>query len=136
MHPDDRGQVVTFGGPAKLLTDMTQDKQMLRAAVSSVEPGDDANSYAEIARVLRSTSESTKSPVEAHIFTDLQKSSLPASFSDLRLDSGTKLQIHSVANSPFPNWTVENVDAPRRVFDCRARKHRCCACTRASVQRR
>ena len=33
MRADDRGQVVSFGGPAKLLTDMTQDKQALRAAL-------------------------------------------------------------------------------------------------------
>ena len=49
-----------FGGPAKLLTEMTQDKQALRAAVTALEPGDDASSYAELSRVLRSTAESLK----------------------------------------------------------------------------
>jgi len=38
-------------------------------------------------------------------------------FSDARLDDGTKLVVHSVADKTIPNWTVENVDAPRRVFD-------------------
>src|SRR4051812_45942207 len=52
MHDDDRGQVVSFGGAAKLLTDMTRDKQALRAAVTALEPGDDASSYAELSRVL------------------------------------------------------------------------------------
>lgn len=117
MHEADHGQVVTFGGPAKLLTDMTSDKQILRAAVSSLEPGDDVSSYAEISRVLRSTSESLKTGLEAHVFTDNQKSSLPASFADLRLDNGTNLHLHTYADAPIPNWTVENVDAPRRVFD-------------------
>lgn len=117
MHPDDRGQVVSFGGAGKLLSDMTQDKQALRAAVNSLEPGEDASSYAELSRILRSTSESLKSDIVAHVFTDDQKSSLPASFSDLKLDGGTKLEIHSVATAPIPNWTVENVEAPRRVFD-------------------
>ena len=117
MRDGDKGQVVTFGGPAKLLTDMTGDKQILRSAISTLEPGDDASSYAEISRVLRSTSESMKTDIEAQVFTDDQKSSLPASFTDLRLDSGTKLMLHSVADAPIPNWTVENVDAPRRVFD-------------------
>ena len=51
------------------------------------------------------------------MFTDVQKSSLPPSFSDLKLDDGTKLEIHPVASAPVPNWTVENVEAPRRVFD-------------------
>lgn len=117
MHDIDRGQVISFGGPAKLLTEMTQDKQILRAAVSSLEPGDDASAYAEVARQLRSTSESAKTDIDAYVFTDLQKTSLPAAFSDLKLDSGTKLNVHAVASAPLPNWTVENVDAPRRVFD-------------------
>ena len=117
MRADDRGQIVTFGGPAKLLTDMTHDKQVLLGALASLEPGDDTSSYAEISRVLRSTSESLKTDIEAHVFTDDQKSSLPAEFSDLKLDDGTKLVVHSVADKAIPNWTVESVDAPRRVFD-------------------
>ncbi len=117
MHPDDRGQVISFGGPAKLLTDMTQDKQALRATLASIEPGDDTSSYAELSRALRSTAESFKTDIVAHVFTDLQKSSWPASFSDARLADGTKLEIHPVASAPVPNLTVENVEAPRRVFD-------------------
>jgi hypothetical protein len=117
MRPDDRGQVISFGGASKLLTDMTQDKQALRAALAAIDPGDDTSSYAELSRVLRSTSESLKTDIVAHVFTDVQKSSLPASFSDLKLDDGTKLIVHPVASAPVPNWTVENVEAPRRVFD-------------------
>lgn len=113
----DRGQVVTFGGPAKLVTDMTGDKQVLRAAVTALDPGDDASSYAEISRVLRSTSEGYKTNVDAHVFTDIQKSSWPASFADVRLHDGTKLNVHNVGAGLTPNWTVEAVDAPRRVFD-------------------
>jgi hypothetical protein len=113
----DRGQVVSIGGPSRLLTDITQDKQALRAAVNTLQPGDDASAYADLARVLRSTVETVKSEITAHVFTDVQKSSMPAAFSDLKLDEGTKLEIHPVASAPVPNWTVENVDAPRRVFD-------------------
>ena len=117
MREDDRGQVVSFGGPVKLLSDMTQDKQALRAAATALEPSDGASSYADLSRVLRSTAESLKTKIDAHVFTDLQKSSLPPSFSDLRLTDGTKLEIHPVATTALPNWTVENVDAPVRVFD-------------------
>lgn len=117
MREDDRGQVISFGGPAKLLTDMTQDKQALRATLAAIEPGDDASSYAELSRVLRSTSESLKTDIIAYVYTDLQKSSWPTNFSDARLADGTKLEIHPVASAPVPNWTVENVEAPRRVFD-------------------
>ena len=117
MRADDRGQVISFGGPSKLLTDMTQDKQTLRAALAAIEVGDDTSSYSELSRVLRSTSESLKSDISAYVFTDAQKSSLPPSFSDLKLDDGTKMEIHPVASAPVPNWTVENVEAPGRVFD-------------------
>ena len=55
MHDADRGQVITFGGPAKLLTDMTPDQQSLLARLGRLEPGDDTSSYAEISRILRST---------------------------------------------------------------------------------
>ncbi|MDP9055346.1 MAG: BatA domain-containing protein [Acidobacteriota bacterium] len=117
MRPEDRGQVISFGGPSKLLTDMTQDHQALRAALAAIQPGDDTSSYAELSRVLRSISESLKSDIAAFVFTDAQKSSLPPAFSDLKLDDGTKMEIHSVATAPVPNWTVENVEAPGRVFD-------------------
>jgi hypothetical protein len=113
----DRGQVITFGGAAKLLTEMTADKQVLRGAIQGIGPGDDASSYSELSRVLRSISETLKSDITAEVFTDLQKSSWPASFADVRLDSGTKLNVHSYADKAIPNFTVESVDAPRRVFD-------------------
>ena len=58
-----------------------------------------------------------QSDITAEVFTDLQKSSWPASFADVRLDSGTKLNVHSYADKAIPNFTVESVDAPRRVFD-------------------
>ncbi len=117
MREEDQGQLIAFGGPAKLLTEMTHDKQVLLGALASLEPDDDASSYAEISRVLRSTSESLKSDIEAHVFTDNQQSSWPVAFSDAHLDDGMKLVVHSVADKTIPNWTVENVDAPRRVFD-------------------
>ena len=113
----DRGQVVTFGGAAKLVSDMTGDRQALRGAIEGIEVGDDASSYSELARVLRSTAESLKTDITAEVFTDLQKSSWPASFADARLDPGTKLNIHSYGDKPVPNFAVESVDAPRRVFD-------------------
>ncbi len=117
IRDSDRGQVISFGGPAKLLTQMTRDKQALRGAVTGLEAGDDANSYAELSRALRAAAESYKADIDAYVFTDVQKSALPAAFTDLKLDDGTKLEIHSVATAAPPNWTVESVDAPRRVFD-------------------
>lgn len=114
----DRAQVVTFGGSARLLTGMTTDKAALRGALQSIEVGDGASSYSDLSRVLRSTVESLKTGITAHVFTDLQKTSMPAAFADLKLDDGTKLELHPVGSTALlPNWTIESVDAPSRVFD-------------------
>ena len=117
MRDGDHGQVITFGGPARLVTDMITDKQALRAALTGIEVGEDASSYAELSRALRSAADSFKTSITAEVFTDAQKSSMPASFGDLRLADGTKFNFHGFADQPIPNWTVESVDAPRRVFD-------------------
>ena len=118
MRESDRGQVISFGGPAKLLTDMTQDKQALRATLAALDPGDDASSYAELSRVLRSTAESLKTDIDAHVFTDLQKSSWPASF--LRCAAGRWHEARDPRRSHqrrFPTGRSKTSKRPRRVFD-------------------
>src|SRR5713226_7691216 len=46
---------------------------------------------AELARVLRSLAQSANMPVEAHLFSDMQKSSMPPGFADLALGQGIRL---------------------------------------------
>ena len=65
---------------------------------STIEPTDTRSSYAELSRALRSIAQSARMPVEAHLFSDMQKSSLPANFADLRLGEGVKLFAHPVAD--------------------------------------
>ena len=115
MRPSDRAQLIAFGGPTRLLTNLTNDRAALQSAIRSVEPGDGAGSYAEVARAVRSLAQSSKSPVEAHLFSDLQKSGAPASFTDLRLPEGAQLIVHPVGEA-IPNFAVENVIAPRRLY--------------------
>ena len=67
--------------------------------------------------MLRSLAQSQHQPIEAHLFSDMQKTSMPGSFADLQLTSGTDLIFHAAAAQAIPNFTVENVSAPRRVFD-------------------
>jgi hypothetical protein len=55
-------------------------------------------------------------PVEAHLFSDMQKSSLPANFADLRLGDSVRLIAHPVADRRAANFAVESVNAPRRVY--------------------
>ncbi len=117
MGAADRAQVLAFGGPTRVVTDMVNDKEALKAAVSDIRQTDMASSYAEVARALRSISEAVKAPLEAHLFSDMQQSSMPAAFSDLKLSASTDLIMHPDANRAVPNFTVDNVNAPRRVFD-------------------
>ena len=117
MSAADRAQVIAFGGPTHVLTDMINDREALKAAVSGIQQTDMTSSYAEVSRALRSISDAVKAPVESHLFTDTQQSSMPAAFSDLRLGAATTLIVHAEANRAVPNFTVENVNAPRRVFD-------------------
>jgi hypothetical protein len=42
---------------------------------------------------------------------------MPPAFADLRLASDTKLVFHSVAESKDPNWMVESVTAPAKIYD-------------------
>ncbi len=116
VRPDGQYQVMSVDAKATLLTQPTGDAAVLRAAVASVEAGDFRSSYAEFARALRSAASSSGLPVEAHLFTDAQRTSMPAAFSELALAPNTSLTVHSVAERQQPNWTVETVSAPSRIF--------------------
>jgi hypothetical protein len=78
------------------------------------------SSFGELARALRAYQENLKRPLEVHLFSDLQRSSMSAGFSDLRLGSSTRLVLHPLSEKAEPNWTVESVSAPPRVRDGRA----------------
>jgi hypothetical protein len=112
----DRGQVISFASSAQLLTQPVTSAPELEAAVRTIEAGDSRSAYAEISRVIRSLTTPDGMPVEAHIFTDAQKSSMPVPFSELAVPPGTKLIVHSVTDRAEPNWFVEAVHAPRSVY--------------------
>jgi hypothetical protein len=117
VKPGDKGQVLALDSQVHFLTQQIDDPAQLRAAVQSVQPTDARSSYAELSRALRAVSESTHRPMEVHFFSDVQKSSMPPAFADLRLANDTNLVIHSVADDKEPNWIVESVTAPGRVYD-------------------
>ncbi|HWQ53127.1 MAG TPA: BatA domain-containing protein [Bryobacteraceae bacterium] len=115
----DRGQVLAFGSRVRTMTDATPDVSVLQAGVRAVEAGDSRGSYAELARALRSMGQTAGVPVEAHVFSDMQKSSLPPNFADLSLPGSVRLVTHPVTAERVANVTVESVRAPRRVYDQR-----------------
>lgn len=119
LRSGDRAEVAALGSRVDLLTQPSNDANALAAAVRSIAPSDATSSYAEFARYLRALPHSAHMPVEGHLFSDMQKSSLPPSFTDLRLDDQTSLTLHSVGEQKEPNWAVETVNSPQRIYGTR-----------------
>lgn len=112
-----RAQVAAVGSHVALLTEVTTDMGELRAAIASIQPSDTRGSYGELARTVRSMSLSARTPIELHLITDIQKTGLPPSFSELALPENASLTLHPVAGRDAPNWTVETVVAPPVMWD-------------------
>lgn len=96
-------------------------KEAPRAAISSVTAVDRASSFGEFARSLRALAQNTGMQLDVHFFSDLQATSLPPSFADIDPGPQASLTLYSVAESREPNWTVESVTAPARIYKERAR---------------
>ena len=109
LHDADKLQVLAFGSQVRVMGDSASGIQL-------IQPSDTRSSYAELSRALRSIAQSARMPVEVHLFSDMQKSSLPASFADLRLGEGVQLIAHPVADRRVANFAVESVNSPRRVY--------------------
>jgi hypothetical protein len=117
LNPGERGQVLAVGSRVHFLTQPVEEADQLKAAIQGIQPSDEQSSYGELARALRTISQTSRIPLEVHFSSDLQKSSMPPAFADLRLGTDTKLVFHSVADSKEPNWMVESVTAPAKIYD-------------------
>jgi hypothetical protein len=111
-----RGQVAAFGSKLRLMSQPIEDQSALRAAVQAIQPGDGHGTFGELARAVRGLSEQARTPIELHVFSDMQRSDLAATFSDMALPAGVTLVPHAVISKPQPNWTVESVDAPGQLW--------------------
>ena len=85
--------------------------------MESIQPGDSRASFGELARAVRSLAGAVPTPIELHLFSDMQKSAMPASFSEMALPVNVTLVLHPVVKEAVPNWTVESVNAPGQVWD-------------------
>ena len=83
------------------MNEASGDVPTVRGAIQAIQPSDGRGSYAELARSLRSIAQSAHMPVEAHLFSDMQKSSWPSNFADARLSEGTKLVFHRYGDRYF-----------------------------------
>jgi hypothetical protein len=116
-NPRERAQVLELGAQAHMLTQPTQDRRILRAALEGIRPGDSRGSFAVFATAIRSIAASEKAPIEAHLFSDLQKSNMPPDFSEMTLPRDVALVLHPAAKAAAPNWAVESVSVPPLVWD-------------------
>ncbi|MGA2266843.1 MAG: BatA domain-containing protein [Bryobacteraceae bacterium] len=119
LRAGQRAQVLAFGARVQVMSEVTGDHAPLNAAIDSIEASDARTSFAELARWLRSIAQSLRLPLAAHLYSDMQQSGMPANFSDLRLNANVQLHPHPVDTKLVPNFAVENVVAPRRVYDSR-----------------
>jgi hypothetical protein len=118
-RPTDRAQILALDAQVHVLTQATQDARVLRAALESIEATDSRSSFGVLASAVRSISESESVPIELHLFSDMQRSSMPPSFTEMVLPRKVVLVLHPVATTVAPNWAVESVSAPRQVWDPR-----------------
>ncbi len=112
-----RAQVAAFGSQLRLMmTQPTVDQSALRAGVQAIEPGDGHGNFGELARAIRALAESVRTPIELHMFSDMQRGDLASPFSDMAMPNNITLVAHAVIAKAQPNWTVESVDAPGQVW--------------------
>ena len=111
-----RAQVAAFGSQLRLMTQPIEDQSALRAAVQAIPPGDGHGNFGELARAVRAMAESVRTPIELHLFSDMQRGDVAATFSDMALPASVTLVTHAVVTKAQPNWTVESVDAPGQVW--------------------
>jgi hypothetical protein len=111
-----RAQVMAFSSRLQVLTPVSTDAATLRSAVSGIEADDSRGNYGEVLNAVREASGSVQTPIEVHLFTDLQQSNLPSNLEELALPEGVTLVLHRIVEGNEPNWTVESVSAPRQLW--------------------
>jgi hypothetical protein len=84
--------------------------------VQAIQPGDGHGNFGELARAVRAMADSVHTPIEFHLFSDMQRGDLAATFSDMALPDNVKVVTHRVVSKAQPNWTVESIDAPGQVW--------------------
>jgi hypothetical protein len=119
LHPGERAQVLSFGSRVSVMSEVTDDHLALNAGIDAITGSDSRTSFAELSRSLRSIANSIHLPLHVYLYSDMQKSGLPTNFNDLRLNADVRLEPHPIEQKDVPNFTVENVVAPRRVYDAK-----------------
>lgn len=117
LRPGERAQVLAFGQRIHGMSEVTDDHTPLNAGIDAVRGSDARTSYGELARSLRATAQSLKLPLTVYLYSDMQQSGMPPNFNDLRLGGDIRMEFKPAAAGDTANYAVENVVAPRRVYD-------------------
>ncbi len=117
--PGEPVEVAALDSDVEFLTGATRDRAALEAAIASIEPGDGGTSFAALTRGLRGVAESQHKALDVVLFSDMQQTAMPPAFADLQLPAGTRLTLERVGSGEQPNWTVESVVSPARLFDAK-----------------
>jgi hypothetical protein len=122
--PSQRALILSLGGQIQILNQPTADTALLQSGLEGIQPGDGHASFGELARAIRGVSEANHGAIDLHLFSDLQRSAMPANFADLALPTPATLHLHSAAPGAVPpNWTVESVAAPEQLSDPKDPQH-------------
>ncbi len=74
--------------------------------------------FGDLGRSIRAVGETVHGPIDLHLFSDMQRTAMPANFADMVLPGNVSLLLHSVAKgAALPNWTLESVSAPAELAD-------------------
>ena len=109
-------QVMALDAELHPLTPPGADEATARAAVDGVAAGDLRGSFAELARAVRLMTDNVHGPIELHLYSDLQRSNMPPSFSEMAMPDSVTMVLHPVAAGAVPNWAVEGVTAPSQLW--------------------
>lgn len=115
---NDKAQIMALGDQVEILTQPNSDDSQLHAALVSIEPGDGRADFGQLGRVIRTLAERSHIPIDLHLFSDMQRSAMPANFVDMALPQNVNLVLHAVAaGAAPPNWTIAGVQAPAALAD-------------------
>jgi hypothetical protein len=115
---EEKAQIIALGGEIAFLTQQISDDAQLRAALTGIQPGDGRANFGELGRAVRAITDTIHGPIDLNLFSDMQRSAMPANFADMVFPGNVRLTLHSVARgSAPPNWTVERVSAPAILAD-------------------
>ena len=116
--PSQKAQVIALGGQIDILTQPVADAAQLRSALESIQSGDGHANFGDLGRSIRAMAETAQRPIDLHLFSDMQRTAMPANFADMVLPPNATLVLHDVAKGTAPtNWTVERVSAPPELAD-------------------